>query len=86
MELLSFEEFSQMSENDKYKLHKDILFKQDTSRKYEWENIVEKCEEGNLFIGTYYGTFLKSLVDKYGYEYIQQKVIEAQEAGHENNE
>lgn len=77
MQFMSEQQFNALSENEKYNVYKDLIFKRFTAR-YEWENIINYAKDGNLFASAYYTNFIKEIVDAFGYEYVVEKLIEAQ--------
>lgn len=77
MELMSEQQFNALSDVEKYNVYKDLIFKRFTAR-YEWENIINYAKDGNLFASAYYTNFTKEIVDAFGYEYVVEKLIEAQ--------
>lgn len=77
MELMSEQQFNALSEAEKYNVYKDLAFGRYSSQ-YYWENTVNHAKDGNLFEGIYNADFIKEIVDAFGYEYVVEKLIEAQ--------
>ena len=77
MELMSEQQFNALSENEKYNVYKDLAFGRYSS-KYYWKSTVNYAKDGNLFEGIYNADFVKEIVDEFGYEYVVEKLIEAQ--------
>lgn len=77
MELMSEQQFHALSEAEKYNVYKDLAFGRYSSQ-YYWENTVNHAKDGNLFEGIYNADFIKEIVDAFGYEYVVEKLIEAQ--------
>ena len=77
MQFMSEQQFNALSENEKYNVYKDLAFGRYSSQ-YYWENTVNRAKDGNLFEGIYNADFIKEIVDAFGYEYVVEKLIEAQ--------
>ena len=77
MQFMSEQQFNALSENEKYNVYKDLAFGRYSSQ-YYWENTVNHAKDGNLFEGIYNADFIKEIVDAFGYEYVVEKLIEAQ--------
>ena len=48
------------------------------TKQYEWKCVVNEAKNGNIFNTRYYSDFVKKAVDEFGYEYVVEKLIEAQ--------
>lgn len=77
MEFLNEQQFNALSDNGKYNVYKDLAFGRYSSQ-YYWESTVNRAKDGNLFDGIYNADFVKEIVDIFGYEYVVEKLIEAQ--------
>lgn len=77
MEILNEQQFNALSDNGKYNVYKDLAFRRYSSQ-YYWESTVNCAKDGNLFDGIYNADFVKEIVDIFGYEYVVEKLVEAQ--------
>lgn len=77
MEILNEQQFNALSDNGKYNVYKDLAFGRYSSQ-YYWESTVNRAKDGNLFDGIYNADFVKEIVDIFGYEYVVEKLVEAQ--------
>lgn len=80
MELMSEQQFNALSDVEKYNVYKDLAFGRYSSQ-YYWKSTVNYAKDGNLFEGIYNADFVKEIVDAFGYEYVVEKLIEAQAKG-----